>query len=219
MPPVTDDKFCRVCVLGRTGLFMRVDNRTYLRCQRCNATLLAANELPDADFEYARYLCHQNDPADPGYRRFLSRLADPLCKRLPSEASGLDYGCGPGPALASMLREAGHPMRLYDPFFYKDLTALQQTYDFITCTEVFEHFHHPAFELNRLNTLLRPGGCLGIMTCFQTRDDQFATWHYRRDETHVTFYREETFRCLASDFNWRCEFPCKDVVVLYKDGT
>ena len=40
------------------------------------------------------------------------------------------------------------------------------------------------------------------MTCFQNADDRFATWHYRRDPTHVVFYREETFAWLAAHFGW-----------------
>ena len=61
---------------------------------------------------------------DAGYRRFLSKLADPLMARLAPGARGLDYGCGPGPALAAMLREAGHEVALYDPFFAPDPAPL-----------------------------------------------------------------------------------------------
>jgi hypothetical protein len=42
-----------------------------------------------------------------------------------------------------MLAEAGHAMALYDPFFRPDPAALERDYDFITCTETAEHFHHP----------------------------------------------------------------------------
>ena len=38
--------------------------------------------------------------------------------------------------------------------------------------------------------LVRPGGWLAVMTCFQTDDARFAGWHYRKDPTHVVFYRE-----------------------------
>ncbi len=86
---------------------------------------------------YAHYLHHENHLDDPGYRRFLSKLADPLLARLPAGSKGLDYGCGPGPALAAMLREAGHQVALYDPFFHPDLTPLERSYDFETCTVCF----------------------------------------------------------------------------------
>jgi len=131
-------------------------------------------------------------------------------------AQGLDYGCGPGPALAMMLREAGHPMQAWDPFFAPDPDALVRRYDFVTCTEVVEHFHSPAAEFARLDALLRPGGWLGITTCLQTEDARFAAWHYRRDPTHVVFYRAVTFEVIAARFGWRCELPEKDVVLMHK---
>jgi hypothetical protein len=116
-----------------------------------------------------------------------------------------------------MLTEAGHSIQLYDPFFHADASALERTYDFITCTEVAEHFHRPASEFARLNALLRPGGWLGIMTCFLTDDERFANWHYRQDVTHVVFYRRETFQCIAAQFGWHCEIPATDVVLMRKD--
>jgi SAM-dependent methyltransferase len=166
--------------------------------------------------ERAYYRHHQNDVADPDYRRFLARLAEPLLARLPVGARGLDFGCGPGPALAAMLRAAGHPMALYDPLFQPDPAVLRGPFDFITCTEVVEHLHRPAEELARLDRLLAPGGWLGIMTCFQTDDARFAGWHYRRDPTHVVFYRAATWRYLAAARGWHCEIPVKDVVLLRK---
>jgi len=195
---------------------MHVGGRDYLRCKACEATFLHPAQRPAAADERAEYLLHRNDPADPGYRRFLARLADPLCARLAPVAEGLDYGCGPGAALAAMLRAAGHVVSVHDPLFAPDPAPLARRYDFVTCTEVVEHFHAPAAEFARLDALLRAGAWLGITTCFQTDDARFAGWHYRRDPTHVVFYREATFRVLARRFGWRCEVPAKDVVLMYK---
>ena len=195
---------------------MHVDGRSYLRCDVCEATFMSPAQRPTADEERAEYLRHRNDPADPGYRHFLQRLSGPLLARLAPASAGLDFGCGPGPALAALLGAAGHVVSVYDPFFAPDTAALARSYDFITCTEVAEHFHAPAAEFARFDALLRPGGWLGVMTCFQADDARFAAWHYRRDPTHVVFYREATFRLLARRFGWRCEVPCKDVVLMRK---
>ncbi len=122
----------------------------------------------------------------------------------------------PGPALAAMLREAGHMMGLYDPLFAAEPAPLSGLYDFIACTETAEHFHKPAEEFDRLGAMLRPGGWLAIMTCFQTDDALFANWHYRKDPTHVVFYRRTTFDVIAKQRGWRCESPVKDVALLQK---
>jgi SAM-dependent methyltransferase len=195
---------------------LNVDGQDYWRCAVCEVRFLDPCQWPQPQDEHAEYLRHENNPGDSGYRRFLSRLAAPLLDRLAPGLKGLDYGCGPGPALAAMLREAGHSMALFDPFFQPDQQPLTETYDFITCTEVAEHFHRPAQEFDRLDAMLRPGGWLGVMTCFQTDDARFANWHYRKDPTHVVFYRETTFRIIAAQRGWTCEIPVKDVVLMQK---
>jgi len=207
---------CPVCLAGDCRPFLAVDGRIYHRCTACEATVLEPAQRPDRASEHAHYLNHENDPADPRYRRFLARLADPLLARLTPDSAILDYGSGPGPALAAMLTEAGHRVACYDPFFAADPSPLAATYDAVTCTEVAEHWHQPAAELDRLGGLLRPGGWLALMTCFQTEDARFAQWHYRRDPTHVVFYKEATLRHLAAARGWTFAVPVKDVALMRK---
>lgn len=207
---------CPVCRAPSPKHFLDVEELVYWRCGACEARFLDPGQRPDAGQEHAHYLHHENDPGDPGYRRFLSKLTEPLLKKLEPGLRGLDYGCGPGPALAAMLREAGYDMALYDPYFHHDTQPLLQTYDFITCSEVAEHFHEPAQQFDRLDLMLRPGGWLAVMTCFQTDDARFAGWHYRKDPTHVIFYREATLRLVAAQRGWTCEIPAKDVALMRK---
>jgi SAM-dependent methyltransferase len=209
---------CPVCGDGMLAPLTVVDSLRYWRCAACAARLLDPAHHPDPAAERAEYRLHRNDPDDPRYRRFLSKLAEPLLARLAPGAAGLDYGCGPGPALAAMLREAGHRVALYDPVFAPDPAPLAGAYDFVTCTETAEHFHRPAEEFARLRGLVRPGGWLALMTCFQTDDARFADWHYRKDPTHVVFYRAETFGHLAAAWGWQIELPVKDVALLRRPG-
>jgi cyclopropane fatty-acyl-phospholipid synthase-like methyltransferase len=207
-----------VCATPTLAPFQTIGPWSYLRCGECAATMLAAHQLPDEDTQRRHYMKHENDLDDPRYRAFLRRLAEPLLARLKPGLSGLDYGCGPGPLLARMLAQAGHSMRVYDPFFAPDAQALQQRYDFVTCTEVAEHFHRPRQEFERLRGLLKPGGVLALMTCLQTEDRLFANWHYRRDPTHVVFYREETFRWIARALDLHFESPARNVIFLGQDS-
>jgi SAM-dependent methyltransferase len=195
---------------------MTIKSRHYWRCIDCQARFLLAQHWLSTQQEKTHYQTHENDPDDIGYRRYLSKLFAPMLDKIDEGSLGLDYGCGPGSALAKMFTEKGFDIQLYDPYFEPDTRPLQGLHDFITCTEVVEHFHRPAEQFDRLNRLLKPGGWLGIMTCFQTDDKRFENWHYRRDPTHVVFYRPQTFTVLAEQRDWHCEIPCKDVVLMRK---
>lgn len=210
------DRRCQVCRSVSLRHFMDVGHQRYHRCECCEATLLDPAGYLTREQEQEVYALHDNQVDDPGYRRFLSRLTSPLLEQLPRGAEGLDFGCGPGPALASLLREAGMEVALYDPFFFPDASALRKDWDFVTCTEVAEHLHDAYAVFEQLVQMLRPGGWLGVMTCFQTDDARFAGWHYRRDPTHVVFYREATLAWLACHFGLRLKIPGKDVALMHK---
>ncbi|WP_416139979.1 class I SAM-dependent methyltransferase [Halomonas sp. HK25] len=207
---------CPLCASDDTACYHRDARREYHQCHRCALVFVPPAFRLGPEEERAVYDQHENSPDDPGYRRFLSRLCDPLRERLAPGARGLDFGAGPGPTLSVMFEEAGHPMAIYDPFYALDAGVFEQTYDFITATEVVEHLFEPGRELSRLVGLLRPGGWLGLMTKRVTDRGAFAGWHYILDPTHVAFFSEATFRWLADELGMTVAFPAADVVLLQK---
>lgn len=210
------DIVCVVCGTGGRKAAEAVEGRVYYSCAVCGVTFLdPAQRLSGAE-ERERYGLHWNEPDDPGYRRFLNILAQPLLTMLEPGARGLDYGCGPEPVLAAMLRGAGHPMAVFDPFFFNDSGPLEKTYDFVSCTEAVEHFYRPHEEFQTFDRLLKPGGLLAVMTNFRKDTVDFSTWYYRRDPTHVVFYRERTMHYLARRFGWTCTLPVTNVALMKK---
>ena len=113
-----------------------------------------------------------------------------------------------------MMQEAGHLCDGYDPLFANHGSALNQRYDFVTCTEVVEHFHEPRKEFDQLVRLLRPGGWLAVMTSWYPPEDQFLEWHYRRDPTHVCFYSPRTFQWLSQHYDLELEMPAQNISLL-----
>jgi SAM-dependent methyltransferase len=210
--PVT----CPLCGANQPVLRARAHGRTYFQCARCRLTFIDPEHRLDAEAERLHYGSHQNDPRDARYRRFLSRLADPLVARLKDGAEGLDYGSGPGPTLSVMLEEQGYRMRIFDPFFSPDESALHRRYDFITATEVVEHFHAPGHELDRLERLLRPGGWLAIMTELLDGEQDISAWRYARDPTHAIFLSSATLGWIAGHYGWRLEVPGENVALFQK---
>jgi len=207
---------CPLCAATPTAAFAGVGERRYDRCGVCRLTFLAPEQLPDRKIELSTYRRHENDPRDPRYRAFLARLVEPLRRHLAPGSIGLDFGCGPGPTIAPMLAEHALTVVNYDPFFAPCPGALERRYDFITCSETIEHLHAPGRELERLDALLRPGGWLGVMTGILDDDAGFATWWYRRDPTHVAFFRHETMCWIAVHFGWSVLFPARTVALFHK---
>ena len=190
--------------------------RSYWQCEKCLMVHVPKRWQLSAEQEKAEYDRHENHPDDPGYRRFLSRLAEPLLQRLPAASSGLDFGCGPGPALAVMLREHGHQVALHDLYYHPNPEALRQQWDFITATEVVEHLAAPREVLEQLWQCLKPGGWLGLMTKRVSNPEAFRTWHYKSDPTHISFFSEQSFRWLATRWQAELEVIGADVVLLRK---
>lgn len=208
---------CPLCGHRDGNGFHRDRRREYLRCPVCALVYVPADSHLDTAAEKSVYDLHENDPADAGYRRFLSRLSEPLLQRLGERsARGLDFGCGPGPALAQIMREAGHTVALYDPYYFPDTAVLAGDYDFIMATEVVEHLAAPGLELERLWRLLRPGGVLGLMTKLVIDQQAFRSWHYISDPTHICFFSEETLQWWAARVDAELELVAADAVLLRK---
>jgi SAM-dependent methyltransferase len=206
---------CPLCA-GGAAPFGPGAARGALRCGTCALTFVPPERLLSPEAEKARYETHENRPDDPGYRAFLDRLLLPLSQRLSPGAEGLDFGCGPGPTASVMMRERGFAMTDYDPYFVPDEAALSRQYDFIVCTEVFEHLRRPAETIGLLDRLLRTNGVLAIMTALLADDDGFATWWYSQDPTHIVFYKEETLRWLAASKGWGLELLPRGAALLRK---
>ena len=208
---------CPLCN-GRSVVdFFTDKRRSYLRCDDCALVFVPPVYYLDREAERREYDLHRNEVDDPGYRSFLSRLAQPLLQRLPPGARGLDFGCGPGPALAQLLVEGGCQVALYDSFYVPEPEVLAQQYDFICATEVVEHLHRPGEELQRLWSLLPVGGWLGLMTKLVRDRQAFAHWHYRNDPTHVCFFSAATWQWWAARAEASLEILGSDVIILQKN--
>lgn len=207
---------CPLCEETNTKFYFEDRRRQYFQCSRCELVFVPPEMRLDAVAEKAMYDLHDNDPEDERYRRFLSRLADPLTERLEPNSHGLDFGCGPGPTLSLMLEEAGHNMALYDVYYYPEQKALENRYDYLTSTEVIEHLYQPDKVWQQWLNLVKPGGWIGLMTKLVKDVEAFAGWHYKNDITHVCFYSRRTFQYLAERDKLQLEFIGNDVILLRK---
>jgi len=208
---------CPLCkTIESRALFYQDNQRDYHRCNICCLIYVSPSQLPSKEFEKTEYDKHQNSPDDPGYRSFLSRLFTPVQTKLAPHSHGLDFGSGPGPTLSVMFEEEGHKMSLYDPIYARNTNVLAREYAFITASEVVEHLHDPAKDLTLLWSLLKPGGCLGIMTKLALDKTAFSKWHYKNDLTHVSFFSKKTMEWQAEKWKAELRFIGNDVILFQK---
>lgn len=211
-----DELCCPLCTTARTALFFEEARRCYHRCAACGLVFVPRRYWLSAEAERATYDLHENDAQDQGYRRFLARLSAPLLARLGAGQKGLDFGCGPGPALSHILEAEGHQVDLHDPFYCDTPSVFQKQYDFICATEVVEHLRQPAETFETLFKMLKRGGWLAIMTKMVIDHNAFRQWHYIRDLTHICFYHRSTFAYIAVEYNAEVSFVENDVIFLRK---
>lgn len=171
----------------------------YLVCTDCGFITLPPNGMLSKTDERARYGAHRNSKSDPGYLRFLQEFIDVAAKPwIKPKARTLDFGSGPQPVLADLLRQEGYGCDIHDPMFARTRLWKRRLYDAILLHEVAEHFRDPATSFRVLASRIQPGGILAIRTRFLpdpacgTWKADFDSWWYRMDRTHVAFYRPES---------------------------
>jgi SAM-dependent methyltransferase len=174
-----------------------VRGRSYFRCPACDLVFLDPGKRPDAAAERERYRLHRNSLDDAGYRGMLESFIDgALSPFLRPPAAILDYGSGPEPAMAVLLDERGYSASSWDPIFMPNRDNRSGPFDGVILHEVLEHCFNPALTLRDAAAILSPGGILAVSTLFRPpRGEDFLTWWYREDVTHVSFY---SIYCLSS---------------------
>lgn len=178
------------------------DKKRYFDCQNCYLVFLDRAQCLTAADEKTRYLKHNNDIYDANYQKFVSDITSFVTEHIAVSSLGLDFGAGTGPVLSKVLEEKNYMINLYDPFFHPNEDNLKLSYDFIMSCEVVEHFNHPLKEFNLLRSLLKVKSHLIIKTEILTPKINFDSWYYRKDPTHISFYRMETFEWIKKNYQF-----------------
>ncbi len=188
---------CPLCKSTNTHFFVKNTERAYQKCSNCEFIFVPSSFFLNKFEEKNRYNLHENFIENIGYRNFLSQVITPIKEKLSKGAFGLDYGSGPSPVLATLLEIEGYKMNFHDPYYAKNQSIFDEKYDFITLTEVAEHFYYPAIEFEKLLNLLKPKGYLVVMTSRTDTITDFKNWYYQKDPTHVSFYANKSFEFIA----------------------
>jgi len=194
---------CKICGNDVQTIRDQQFDMCYYYCEYCEFIFIDERGILSKEEELQQYELHENSIENEGYvnmfKRFIEKSIIPYKDNI---RNGLDFGCGPGPVLAELLKREGLKVDIYDPYFAPKKVFESKRYDLITSTEVFEHLKEPIETLKLLKEHLNGKGILAIMTLFHpNNEEKFKKWWYRRDPTHISFYTPRTFRYLANKFH------------------
>jgi len=143
------------------------------------------------------------------------------CIPLGSETHWLDFGCGNG-GLVRYCREhlpcsvwgyeqgwiRDQAVNLGIPIMAEEvLNSAAGTFDVVTAIEVIEHIADPVGELQRIRSLLKPGGLLFITTGNAApHRDRLFEWGYFLPEVHISLFEPGTLARALKESGFRAEF-------------
>lgn len=170
------------------------------RCTRCGLIFKDRSCFPTQAQELKKYREHNNSLENAGYVAMFEQFLDFALAHVPHRVrTALDYGSGPAPVLAQLLKRRGFETAIYDKYFAPDPLPESARFDLVTCTEVIEHVADPAAFLAQLKAHTEPGGTIALMTQFHDGSEAlYRTWWYRRDPTHLCFFTPRTLQTLAA---------------------
>ncbi len=195
---------CLICHGETTQITDQQITATYAVCESCGFISKNKEFRLSSEDELKSYALHNNSFESAGYVKIFEDLINDFIIPLKITGKVLEYGSGPGPVLKELLIRKNYDVIDYDPFYNDDLAYLNYHYELITSTEVVEHFFNPLSEFEKLANLLKPQGYLVITTKLRTMGiDNFLTWWYKRDVTHVSFYTIKSLKLIALKNNLR----------------
>ena len=192
---------CPLCNSTAT-LFCEKPKHLFYKCNTCDGIFRPKHTFLTAEEEKEHYEKHNNDVYDERYQIFVSPIVNAILQDFSPEAKGLDFGSGTGPVIAKMLTDKGYQVQNYDLFFANEPSLLKEKYDYVSCCEVMEHFHHPYKEFELLKSLLLRKGKLYCKTVVYNHQMPFENWYYKDDFTHVFIYQPKTLEWIKTEFHF-----------------
>lgn len=212
---------CKICQQPTHHFFDDYMHCDTYHCKSCQYIFKDPTAIITKDKELKVYQQHNNTEENLGYvamfQDFMEKTFLPFREEIDTV---LDFGSGPNPVLASLLTKQGFQTEYYDKFFAPKKVFEGKQYDLITSTEVIEHIDDVQEVMTLFSQHLKPQGYLALMTQFHPDDENdYLNWWYRRDPTHISFFRPHTFDVLSRQHNFTlCYHDDKKLILLQKNA-
>lgn len=189
---------CPLCEAAGCTAFFKDVRRTFFFCNECKLLFVPAEEHISLDDEKKRYDLHDNSTANKGYIRFLEEIAGVIEDLKPVDQNVLDYGCGKNAVLGMLLQRKGVTIDSYDPLYSLGIECLSKKYDILVLCEVVEHMRNLKDEIRRIKKILDKNGKIILRTNVYPSVEEFCTWWYKEDMTHINFFSRKSIQLFAS---------------------
>ncbi len=198
--------------------FYKNNALVYYQCNNCEGIFIADLDKPNPEEELNHYKTHINDVNDLRYQQFVSPITNSILRDFNELSLGLDFGAGSGPVITKILKDNNYNISAYDPYFCNYPELLNNSYHYIACCEVIEHFYNPKKEFELLASILKPNGKLYCMTDIYNENIDFDKWYYKNDPTHVFIYQKKTFEFITRTYGFSNMIIDKRLVVFSKNA-
>jgi len=194
---------CKICASNSPEFFH--DKRTFYLCPFCS--LIFTDETligEEADQHYKQQWDNQDE------QFWVDRAEDLLALILRHKGTPkriLDFGSGSG-KLSDQFKNRGFDITPLDPMttgYLKDQHYTEQ-FDVIISIEVIEHITDLWQEFTELDKVLSDDGIMIFSTLLtntfielplEGARQHFATWEYKDDPTHVSFFNDKAIAVLS----------------------
>jgi len=207
---------CKLCHQPLSSFYDEPMQCETYHCKACEFIFKDEASVVTQDKELKIYEQHNNSEENLGYVAMFQDFMDKTFLPYREEiTSVLDFGSGPTPVLANLMLRNGFEVEKYDKFFSPEKVYENKLYDLITSTEVIEHIADVPEVMQLFSAHLNPKGYLALMTQFHTNEKaDYLNWWYRRDPTHISFFRPHTFEVLAKVYGFELLFHDEKKLIL-----
>lgn len=213
-------KKCKICDKDTVSIIDPKSKKSYYKCVTCRYIYLDESFYVDDEREKKHYDKHHNSFESSGYVKMFEDLIEEFV--LPYKKSintALDFGCGEGEVLPILLERNDIACDRYDLFYFPKKVYNDKEYDLIVSTEVFEHLKDPLLLFEELLLHVKDKGYLLLMSAFHPdNDEEFFSWWYIRDITHIGFFHLDTFEHIARKLDLKIIKHNFKNIILFQKG-
>lgn len=206
---------CPLCYSNEARFFHHGHSKNYLRCSECHLVFMSEEDLPkskEVNQNYSNF-SEVKKFRKLGLEKYIGLIINQVLTKIEVGSIGLDYGSGEVSMVQKILSKNGQFVKVFDKTFHPNKELLNDIYDYITLIHQIETYENPREKFDQFYELLAANGVLAIM-CTPLEDlSSFNSWRFLKENHHIRFYSEETFKWIAKKYRYDLEILSDGIII------